>query len=137
MRKFLADYGFGIIAALTTIFVFWFLVIRPIHQGQEAARSRANEIAAEAQVQATGENVRTIERYHTEVRQIEHTVRENSNTIRTSRGAAQAIDPALHSAGLHGLCLLSGDSDECQRLLRGNDNGVGGERPRADAEPSN
>lgn len=103
---------------------------------EAAAANRANQTGAEAQQHATAENVRTVERYHTETQRIETRTVQSNAAIAAAPGADRPVDPGLALAWRRSLCLHDDRTDGlCTELLHGHDLGSGVEGshgPRAD-----
>lgn len=116
-------------AALTLLaFTAWFVLIRPTANAEKAATAKTEAIIADTQRSAAQDTIRIVVDHNAAVQTINTRTEVTTRDILQAPGASDAIDPALHAAGLRALCLHDNRRDPtCAALLHG-----AGDSERAD-----
>jgi hypothetical protein len=84
-----------------------------------AAQTRMDNAQAEGRVKSEGEALNTIGNNADRADQIDQTVKEGSNEVRSAPGSDAKVDPRSRDAARRAACKLRSyrDSDECRAML--------------------
>lgn len=115
----LAPAAFFAAVALALILVSAIVIGVMRHNARVAAETKVGAAMSEAHTQSASEAANIIDRGGTRDAATDDITRENANAIDRAPGAGQAVDPGVHSAGLHSLCQRSANRGrpECVQLL--------------------
>ncbi len=95
----------GIVGGLALIFAAYYFVTGPRRAHAEAKQATATAVSATASKAAAQDALKIIVEQQAAHGRIDIVTQGNRDAILASDGAAEALGPAVHNAGLNALCL--------------------------------